>query len=38
MTGKTQDLTAKYGGKPNGTSAMSGFSLSNLQYLYYVSK
>lgn len=35
---QNQDLTAKFGGKPNGTSAMSGFSLANLQYLYYVSK
>ena len=35
---QNQDLTAKYGGKPNGTSAMSGFSVANLQYLYYVSK
>jgi hypothetical protein len=35
---QNQDLTAEYGGKPNGTSAMSGFSLANLQYLYYVSK
>ncbi len=35
---QNSDLTAKFGGKPNGTSAMSGFSLANLQYLYYVSK
>ena len=35
---QNSDLTAEFGGKPDGTSEMSGFSLGNLQYLYYASK
>jgi Fungal fucose-specific lectin len=36
-TWSNQDLTALIGGPPaNGTSGMAGFSLQNLQYVYYV--